>query len=84
MSPLCDFAPDQLTRPPAAPPCPTPAHIEIPRPTVFSRILSWWRSRDRSWRALAEPEDGEIENLSELGRKLRLEESAETRGCRAP
>ena len=75
MPPLCDFIPDELTRPPAAPPRPVSTHIEeTPRPTVFSRILHWWRNRDKSRRALAKLEDSEIGNLSELGRKLRLEE----------
>jgi hypothetical protein len=34
----------------------------------------WWRSHNESRRALAELDDSEIGNLSELGRKLRREE----------
>jgi len=78
MSPLCDFIPDELTRPPAASPQPAPAYIETPsetpRPTLFSRLLCWWRNRDKSSRALAALEESEIEKLSEFGRKRRLEE----------
>jgi hypothetical protein len=78
MSPLCDFIPDELTRPPAASPPPKLAYTETPSepsgPTLFSRILLWWRNRDKSSRALAALEESEIENLSEFGRKWRLEE----------
>jgi hypothetical protein len=78
MSPLCDFIPDELTRPPAASPPPKLAYMETPSepsgPTLFSRILLWWRNRDKSSRALAALEESEIENLSEFGRKRRLEE----------
>jgi hypothetical protein len=78
MSPLCDFIPDELTRPPAASPPPKLAYTEtpseLPGPTLFSRILLWWRSHNESRRALAELDDSEIGNLSELGRKLRREE----------
>jgi hypothetical protein len=74
MSPLCDFIPDELTRPPAASPQPAPTYIETPGPSLFLRILLWWRNRDRNRQALAGLDDPEIENLSELGRKRRLEE----------
>jgi hypothetical protein len=78
MSPLCDFIPDELTRPLAASPPPKLAYTETPSeplgPTLFSRILLWWRNRDKNSRALAALDDEETENLSELGRKRRLEE----------
>jgi hypothetical protein len=90
MSPLCDFIPDELTRPPAASPPSKLAYTETPSeppgPTLFSRILLWWRNRDKNSRALAALDDEETENLSELGRKQRLEErrARKTRGCRTP
>lgn len=78
MSPLCDFIPDELTRPPAATPPPAPAYTEKPsetsRPPLFSRFLQWWRNRDKRSRVLAALDEREIGNLSELGRRRRLEE----------
>ena len=48
---------------------------------TISNIRRWWPGRDLNRQALAELDDDQLSNLSDLGRQVRREARRETRQC---
>jgi hypothetical protein len=49
-----------------------------------SKLRLWWSARDKSWHALAELDDEDISNLSEIGRQRRREAQQSRSGMPRP